>query len=1393
MITIKKCISVLLSILMVFSLAQICIPVAFASANTAEARNFASISDYARYRNTVNLVVGNVTTGTSRSSPSDRESDYTLLIDGTNGLWARSDNTPTNAVLEVDPSDKTKDDIRDYNLFIALDRFGVCSAQAGKVRWGIQLFPDHSQVARGAVSDDYNTVTVTSNLGYQRTYTLCDTNGNTMASAETGNKSFLRDSTTSTTDVQHGPYYWYLKGPTLLPGEEVKFDVAGICITNPYQSNNQMLIEWCALTIKGVCEHSNGFDTKLAASDYRVADADVEGMGVYNSSCSACGEVGGATFEAYDSQARKFASVSNYSNYRNAIDLKLYGVTSGTSLSHYSDAESAFTQYAQDGSIYLKSSMAPISATLNVDPSSTKTNVSEYNTAIKLNPVHIYSHYNGNYRYGITLQPGHDTTKPRAGITDDCGTVTVVSNLGISRTYTLTDAGGVTKLPAVDNNSFYTDLVAFGTNDQITKSDIWYLSGPVLQPGEEVKFDIIASNLTILAANNYQFLSEWCNFTIKGVCEHSKGFTAEVQSAEHFAAAQSCTSGTRYYRSCPDCGANGTETFAVGSPLGHTWNAGQVITTANCKNVGVSLFTCTVCGSTENRTTPVNPNNHKTVVDDAAVEATCTATGLTAGSHCSACNTIIVAQTETAKTAHEYTVLVSTVPSTCVTLGHKVMKCANCDATTNVPLTEYGSHSPVTVTGTPATCTQTGLTDGVVCEVCGHVITAQQTINKLEHEYTVLVNKVPSTCVVLGHDVMKCENCEATTDVALTEYADHTWNAGEITTAATCCATGTKTFTCTVCDDTRDETIAIDANNHTGGTEVRDAVAEDCGNDGYTGDTYCLGCDTKIADGTVIDATGNHTWNDGEVIAAATCCATGTKKFTCTVCADTKEETIAIDANNHAGGTEVRDAVAEDCGNDGYTGDTYCLGCDTKLADGSVIVATGAHTWNAGEVTKIANCVETGAKKFACTVCGDEKEETIAIDSSNHKTVVNDAAVESTCSQTGLTAGSHCTACNTTIVAQTATAMKPHTETTVQENITNASCTVAGSYDNVVKCTVCHTEISRTHITGETLPHSYTVLVETIPSTCVALGHNVMKCANCEATTNVALTEYGAHSWNAGEVTTPANCVDTGVKTFTCTTCDSTKTEPVAIDANNHKNIVDDAAVESTCTATGLTAGKHCDACAKVIVAQTETAMKAHEYSVHTSTVPSTCVTLGHKVMKCANCTATTNVALTEYGAHTWNAGEVTTPANCVDTGTKTFTCTTCNDTYDETIAINSANHKTVVTVHGTAASCTATGLTDGKICSACNEVVVAQTVTPKKAHEYGEWTVVTEATQETEGLRTRQCAHCDATQEEAIEKLPADDDNNGNKRNCFQWLIDFIKKIIALLETVFKAPFMDK
>ena len=73
------------------------------------------------------------------------------------------------------------------------------------------------------------------------------------------------------------------------------------------------------------------------------------------------------------------------------------------------------------------------------------------------------------------------------------------------------------------------------------------------------------------------------------------------------------------------------------------------------------------------------------------------------------------------------------------------------------------------------------------------------------------------------------------------------------------------------------------------------------------------------------------------------------------------------------------------------------------------------------------------------------------------------------------------------------------------------------------------------------------------------------------------------------------------------------------------------------------------------------------------------------------------------------------------------------------------------------APTCTETGLTEGKHCSVCNEVLVAQTVVPAKGHSYGEWIVDTDPTCTEAGAKHKVCSVCNDEVSETITKLGHD------------------------------------
>ena len=89
-------------------------------------------------------------------------------------------------------------------------------------------------------------------------------------------------------------------------------------------------------------------------------------------------------------------------------------------------------------------------------------------------------------------------------------------------------------------------------------------------------------------------------------------------------------------------------------------------------------------------------------------------------------------------------------------------------------------------------------------------------------------------------------------------------------------------------------------------------------------------------------------------------------------------------------------------------------------------------------------------------------------------TEVVDEAVEATCTETGLTEGKHCSVCDEVLIAQEVIPAKGHTEANaVQENVSEATCTSDGSYDEVVYCSVCDLEMSRVNKTIDKLDHDF--------------------------------------------------------------------------------------------------------------------------------------------------------------------------------------------------------------------------------------------------------------------------------------------------------------------------------
>ena len=121
----------------------------------------------------------------------------------------------------------------------------------------------------------------------------------------------------------------------------------------------------------------------------------------------------------------------------------------------------------------------------------------------------------------------------------------------------------------------------------------------------------------------------------------------------------------------------------------------------------------------------------------------------------------------------------------------------------------------------------------------------------------------------------------------------------------------------------------------------------------------------------------SHKWDAGVVTKEPTYTSTGTKKYTCTNCGETKTETIAkLVCTSHVwdSGKVVTAPTYKTEGTKKYT----CKNCGTTKTETIAKLVCTNHAWDAGVVTKKPTYTSTGTKKYTCTNCGETKTETIA-------------------------------------------------------------------------------------------------------------------------------------------------------------------------------------------------------------------------------------------------------------------------------------------------------------------------------------------------------------------------------------------------------------------------------
>ena len=451
--------------------------------------------------------------------------------------------------------------------------------------------------------------------------------------------------------------------------------------------------------------------------------------------------------------------------------------------------------------------------------------------------------------------------------------------------------------------------------------------------------------------------------TYCSTCNHEIERGTSIAKNAHNPASVWTTDETDHWKEC--------QTVGCGNIIDKAHHSGGE---ATCVNKAI----CEVCKIEYG---DVDATNHKHTEVRGAKDATCCEKGYTGDTYCTDCNALISSGAEIPATGNHT----------------DVDGKWESDGENHWHTCYFGTKFDVTAhTGGEATCV-----NKAICEVCK---IEYGDVDATNHKNTEIRGATDPTCCEAGYTGDKwCTDCNTKIESGseISSTGNHTDVDGKWESDGTnhwhTCYFGTKfditahnggEATCkspAECSECGHSYGPLDANNHKGTTYLKNQKEATCFEEGYTGDIYCSDCNEKIADGQSIAknahnpasvwTTNEHDhWKEcqtvgcGNVIDKAAHSggeATCVSKAVCEVC---KAQYGDVDATNHKH-TEIRDAKPATEQEKGYTGDTWCIDCNKKIATGSEI-AMLEHKLTLVEA-KDATVTEQGnIKYYYCENCG---------------------------------------------------------------------------------------------------------------------------------------------------------------------------------------------------------------------------------------------------------------------------------------------------------------------------------------------------------------------------------------------------------------------------------------
>lgn len=193
----------------------------------------------------------------------------------------------------------------------------------------------------------------------------------------------------------------------------------------------------------------------------------------------------------------------------------------------------------------------------------------------------------------------------------------------------------------------------------------------------------------------------------------------------------------------------------------HTWVKTQTLPPA-CTEKGTAFYKCSVCGAT--RTEKIAALGHDLSRCDLKPAATCTQPGRAVGT-CARCG-VQIDEVIPAK-GHDYSYAETSVAPTCTEPGHYKGTCPTCGK-------DYDDVVPA-----------------------------------LGHDWGEWVTSIEPTVSTVGYRYHVCnrDGCGYREGEDIPKLHTHTWDAGVVTQKPTAAEPGVRTYTCTVCGQTRTEAI----------------------------------------------------------------------------------------------------------------------------------------------------------------------------------------------------------------------------------------------------------------------------------------------------------------------------------------------------------------------------------------------------------------------------------------------------------------------------------------------------------------------------------------------------------------------------------------------------------